>query len=163
VVVMMYLKLHELREVYYFSRSLLSTSVYYFSPPPYTTSDVSACGNVRLRPNSELGEPSEELCFGKSVSNNDQTKQIGKRKYKRCRSIIDLLNITSIPLHTSHPTSKPFSDYCYFMSKQTIVIVGGGSAGVLTAQCLSDKLDPALVDIILVTDRTYHIQYPASE
>jgi len=46
------------------------------------------------------------------------------------------------------------------MSKQTILIVGGGNAGFGVAQGLSAKLDSTLFNIIMVNERTFHMQFP---
>jgi NADH dehydrogenase FAD-containing subunit len=47
-------------------------------------------------------------------------------------------------------------------NKQTILIVGGGTAGVHIARPLSAQLDPAKFRIILVNPRPYTILLPAT-
>jgi len=48
-----------------------------------------------------------------------------------------------------------------FHSKQSIVIIGGGNAGINAARSLSEILPLSNFDITLITERTYHIHYPA--
>jgi len=45
--------------------------------------------------------------------------------------------------------------------KQNILIIGGGGGGIQTAQALSKVLDPSQFSIQLVSDRPFHLHWPA--
>jgi len=47
-------------------------------------------------------------------------------------------------------------------SKLSVVVIGGGAAGVTAAQTLDKKLNPATHSVTLVTGRDYFLHFPAT-
>jgi len=47
-------------------------------------------------------------------------------------------------------------------SKLSVVVIGGGAAGVTVAQTLDKKLNPATHSVTLITGRDYFLHFPAT-
>ena len=46
--------------------------------------------------------------------------------------------------------------------KKNVVVVGGGYGGTLVARALSEKLDSARFNLVLINDRPFYVHLPAS-